>query len=206
MEPANRAPRRDPPRETASGLPRSPRSSAFFPTSAREIPFFPLQPGRRSVPPFLPSFTPATAPISRSDVDFRESNDPFSKDPILSRLSGTREPGLSRPLPLRPSSLPSPHFRYSFIYSLAAANNGSRFLPRMESIVLLGSAAYYDCMDGRSYESVRARSGLLGDLQNVYIYRAARAMILAKVLVRLSFHLFFLPSIRCLRRLNVSLV
>lgn len=39
------------------------------------------------------------------------------------------------------------------------------------------------------YGSVRARSGLLGDFQNIYC--VARAMILAKVLVRLSSLLFF---------------
>lgn len=108
------------PRETASGLPRSPRSSAFFPTNAgrreREIPFLPFT---RSVLPLFRSNFP-------SDVrrDFRES-----KDPILSRLSGTREsPGPSRVL--RPSSHPSRRIRYSFIYSLAVANNGSCSLRR----------------------------------------------------------------------------
>lgn len=125
MEPANRA---EIPRETASGLPRSPRSSAFFPTKGeKEIPFFP--PPSPPLPPLRRSNFP-------SDVrrDFRESKDPFSKDPILSRLSGTREPGLSRPLfPLGPF-LSLGRVRYSFIYSLARLQTTGAASFRVESI------------------------------------------------------------------------
>lgn len=100
------------PRETAPGLPRSPRSSAFFPTDTRRDPFFPLQPGRRSVPPSLSIYIYIHLSLScyrsnfPSDVrrDFRESKDPFSSD--LKPLVRHERARTFSPLS---SFLPSPH-------------------------------------------------------------------------------------------------
>lgn len=130
MEPANRAPRRDPPGDRV-GFTSFAAILRLLSHQCTRDPFLPFT-ARPQVCPSSPSlFRSRYRSNFPSDVrrDFRESNDPFSKDPILSRLSGTREPGLSRPLPLVPF-LSLHRIRYSFIYSLAVANNGSCFLPR----------------------------------------------------------------------------
>lgn len=191
------------PRETASGLPRSPRSSAFFPTNAgRRDPFLPFTARPQVCPSSLPPpFRSRYRSNFPSDVrrDFRESKDPFSKDPILSRLSGTREPGLSRvPLPLVPFLSPR-RIRYSFIYSLAVANNGSCFLLRGID-----------------------RSFRIRDLLRMYVRICTSEIRIARRLPEYIlcsegndfgqstcptfFPSFFLSSIRCSRRLNVPLV
>lgn len=149
-----------------------------FPPTRRRDPFFPLQPGRRSGSPrSLARFTPSLFRYRSNfplDVrrDFRESKDPFSKDPILSRLSGTREPGLSRPLP--PFLFPLPFVASATLLSIHSRSQTTETaFFCVESTVLLGSVAYYGCIYGRSYDRYErnpdCRSGLLDDFQNIYI-------------------------------------
>lgn len=124
--------------------------------------------------------------------------------PILSRLSGTKEPGLSHPFPL----FSLRRMRHPFIYSLAAANNGSCFLLRGidRTFRIRGLLwMYVWSLTCDRYElDPDCRLELFGDFRNI-LYCAARAMILIEVLARLSFFFFLLRCFKCAFSLTESL-
>lgn len=205
MEPANRAPRPDPPGDRAG-----------FTSFAAILRLLSHQHEERSFPPFTtrpqvcPSFSLSLSLSFPLPLQF-----PVGRAPGFSRIEGSVLEGPDlKPLVRHerartfspPSSPPAPFVARSLSFYLFTRGRKSQTTelfsstwsqPYFLNLRPITDECVWSFIPSLRARSPDCRSGLFGDLENIYC--AAKAMILVKVLVRPSFFffLFFPPFAAC---------